>query len=122
MGVRLLRALVSESSLGTVCAYMGHIQANAEASVRAMLRAFAASTGMGRRGTVRARDRLDEGAAIVLEITVDATDGSATFDFTGTSPQLHANLNAPKAVTYSAVIYSLRCMCDTEMPLNQVRG
>jgi 5-oxoprolinase (ATP-hydrolysing) len=85
-----------------------------------MLRAFAASAGMGSRGTVRARDRLDEGAEIVLQITIDVTDGSAIFDFTGTSPQLHANLNAPKAVTYSAVIYSLRCLCDTEMPLNQV--
>jgi len=43
MGLRLLRALVAESSLATVGAYMGHIQDNAEASVRAMLRAFAAS-------------------------------------------------------------------------------
>ena len=26
---------------------------------------------------------------------------------------------APRAVTYSAVIYSLRALCDTDMPLNQ---
>jgi len=119
MGLALLNSLVEESSLDTVCEYMGHIQSNAEATVRAMLRAFSASRNLGERGTVRASDRLDEGAEITLEVTIDATDGSAIFDFRGTAPQLHSNLNAPKAVTYSAVIYSLRCLCDSEMPLNQ---
>ena len=122
MGLALLNSLVEESSLDTVCEYMGHIQSNAEATVRAMLRAFSASRNLGERGTVRASDRLDEGAEITLEVTIDATDGSAIFDFRGTAPQLHSNLNAPKAVTYSAVIYSLRCLCDSEMPLNQARA
>ena len=46
-------------------------------------------------------------------------DGSAVFDFTGTGPQLHGNLNAPPAVAASAVIYSLRCMVTRDIPLNQ---
>ena len=50
MGLKLLNSLVAESSLATVCEYMGHIQNNAEATVRAMLRAFAASRGLGARG------------------------------------------------------------------------
>ena len=42
------------------------------------------------------------------------------FDFEGTGPEVHGNTNAPPAVTYSAIIYSLRCMVDQDIPLNQV--
>lgn len=30
-----------------------------------------------------------------------------------------ANTNAPEAVTYSAIIYCLRCLISEEIPLNQ---
>lgn len=33
---------------------------------------------------------------------------------------MYGNINAPPAVTYSAIIYSLRCMVCQEIPLNQV--
>ena len=42
------------------------------------------------------------------------------FDFEGTGPEVFGNTNAPPAVTYSAIIYSLRCMVRQEIPLNQV--
>ena len=32
---------------------------------------------------------------------------------------MYANLNAPKSVTYSAIIYCLRCLVKQEIPLNQ---
>ena len=32
---------------------------------------------------------------------------------------MFGNTNAPPAVTYSAIIYSLRCMVPQEIPLNQ---
>jgi 5-oxoprolinase (ATP-hydrolysing) len=41
------------------------------------------------------------------------------FDFGGTGPQVLGNLNAPPAVTFSAVIYSLRCLLDSDIPLNE---
>jgi 5-oxoprolinase (ATP-hydrolysing) len=41
------------------------------------------------------------------------------FDFTGTSEEIYGNVNAPRAVTISAVIYSLRAMVDRDTPLNQ---
>lgn len=41
------------------------------------------------------------------------------FDFAGTGPEVYANHNAPPAVTYSAVIYALRCLVRQEIPLNQ---
>ena len=46
--------------------------------------------------------------------------GSAVFDFTGTTHQVHGNCNAPRAITLSALIYCLRCMVGHDVPLNQV--
>ena len=60
------------------------------------------------------------GTPIKLAVTVDRRDGSALFDFQGTGPEVYGNINAPPAVTYSAIIYSLRCMVRQEIPLNQV--
>ena len=37
----------------------------------------------------------------------------------GTWPEVFGNCNAPRAVTYSAIIYCLRCMVDLDIPLNQ---
>jgi 5-oxoprolinase (ATP-hydrolysing) len=34
-------------------------------------------------------------------------------------PRSKGNLNAPRAVTMSAVIYCLRCLVRREIPLNQ---
>ena len=55
-----------------------------------------------------------------LSVTIDRREGSAVFDFEGTGPEVYGNTNAPPAVTYSAIIYSLRCMVDQDIPLNQV--
>lgn len=46
--------------------------------------------------------------------------GTAVFDFSGTSPEVYGNLNTPRAVTLSAIIYCLRCMVGHDVPLNQV--
>lgn len=63
---------------------------------------------------------MDDGTPIELSVTIDRRQGSATFDFTGTGPELYGNLNAPPAVTASAVIYCLRCLIpDVDIPLNQ---
>jgi len=51
---------------------------------------------------------------------VMVVQGSALFDFTGTSPEVQGNCNAPRAVTLSALIYCLRCMVGHDVPLNQV--
>lgn len=46
--------------------------------------------------------------------------GSAVFDFSGTGPEVFGNLNAPRAITLSALIYCLRCLVGRDIPLNQV--
>lgn len=114
-GIRLLQQLVEEYGLNTVDAYMRFIQNNAEVAVRDMLKRFARDNGT----TASAVDYMDDGTPIVLTITIDSETGSAVFDFTGTGPQVLANHNAPPAVTYSAVIYSLRSLVNQDIPLNQ---
>lgn len=118
-GIALVHELIGEYGLGVVQAYMRHICANAEHAVREMLREFSLSRGLPEVGTVAAEDHLDDGSRIALSVTIDRRDGSAVFDFEGTGPEIHGNLNAPPAVTYSAIIFSLRCLVRQDIPLNQ---
>lgn len=97
------------------------MQENAEQAVREMLKNFSRERGLPEVGTVVALDHMDDGTPIKLSVTVDRASGSASFDFEGTGPEVYNSCNAPPAVTLSAIIYSLRCMVHSEIPLNQVR-
>ena len=108
-GVQELRRMVEQFGLGVVQAYMGHVQDNAEESVRRVI--------------TRLKDGafslpLDNGAQISVAIRVDAVRRSAEIDFTGTSPQLSNNFNAPTAVCMAAVLYVFRTLVNDEIPLN----
>ena len=118
-GIDLLQEMVQNWSLEVVQGYMKHIQDNAEESVRMMLQELSAREELPQVGTIHAVDYLDDGSPIRLALTIDRRDGSACFDFAGTGTELWGNLNAPKAVTHSAVLYALRCLIRQEMPLNQ---
>lgn len=129
-GVALMQELVTIYGLEVVSAYMGHIQSAAESAVRRMLCSFANSKRQSLPASngpddthlvaVSAEDFLDDGSPIRLKITIDSVTGSAVFDFGGTGHEVLGNLNAPPAVTASAVIYCLRCLLtDMDIPLNQ---
>ncbi|XP_067934707.1 5-oxoprolinase-like [Watersipora subatra] len=119
-GIKLITSLIEEYDLPLVQAYMAHIQHNAEEAVRDMLKEVAAET-MQTLGTniLRAEDFMDDGSKIQLTVSLDSAKGTAVFDFDGTARQVVGNCNAPRAVTLSAVIYSLRCMVGRDIPLNQ---
>ena len=108
-GVQELRAMVTQFGRETVAAYMLHVQDNAEESVRRVITAL-------HDGSFELE--LDNGARIVVKVTVDAAQRAATIDFTGTSAQLPNNFNAPKAVTVAAVLYVFRLLVDDDIPLN----
>jgi len=55
---------------------------------------------------------------IQIHIEINTETGSAMIDFDGTGPEIRGNLNAPISVVYSAVIYCLRAMLDSDIPLN----
>jgi 5-oxoprolinase (ATP-hydrolysing) len=108
-GVQELHAMVAQFGRTTVAAYMGHVQDNAEESVRRVIGAL-------KNGEFELP--LDNGARIVVRLTVDTEQREATIDFSGTSAQLPNNFNAPKAVTMAAVLYVFRTLVDDDIPLN----
>ncbi|MEO7385166.1 MAG: hydantoinase B/oxoprolinase family protein, partial [Novosphingobium sp.] len=93
-----------------VAAYMGHVIDNAEESVRRVIARLAS-------GSFTAA--MDDGAKIVVNVTIDQPARSATIDFTGTSEQRAGNFNAPRAVTRAAVLYAFRCLTGDSLPLNE---
>ncbi|KAL4882942.1 Hydantoinase B/oxoprolinase-domain-containing protein [Aspergillus karnatakaensis] len=113
-GMTLVQALIQEYTLPVVQMYMRAIQSNAELAVRSYL----LSTRKRLSSHLSATDQMDNGTLINLSITISA-DGSATFDFTGTGVEMLSNINAPPAITHSAIIYTLRLLIGTDIPLNQ---
>jgi 5-oxoprolinase (ATP-hydrolysing) len=115
-GINLITALISDYTEPVVQFYMHQIQLNAESSVRRLLKSVA-ERHKGQ--TLKALDYMDDGSPIQLEVTINGAEGTATFDFTGTGPEVYGNINAPRAVTFSAIIYCLRCLISEDIPLNQ---
>ncbi|MFL5030057.1 MAG: hydantoinase B/oxoprolinase family protein, partial [Xanthobacteraceae bacterium] len=108
-GVQELHKMVALFSLPVVHAYMGHVQDNAEESVRRVIEALHDS---------EFSYEADHGNVIKVKITVDKKKREATVDFTGTSPQQGTNFNAPEPVTRAAVLYVFRIMVDSDIPMN----
>jgi 5-oxoprolinase (ATP-hydrolysing) len=108
-GADELRTICGQYGLEVVSAYMGHVQDNAAEAVR---RAIARLHGG------KATCAMDDGSAIVVEISIDKENRSARVDFTGTSKQLPTNFNAPIAVCRAAVLYVFRTLIDEDIPLN----
>jgi len=109
LGQRLLRELAQEVGEAAVTAYMGYVQDYAETAVRRLLS--------------RLKDgaytlALDGGAVIAVAVRIDRQHGQAVIDFTGTSPQVAGNLNAPASITHSAVLYVFRTLIEADIPLN----
>ena len=109
-GAQELRKMVAQYGLDVVEAYMGHVQDNAEESVRRVI---------GKLKDARFEQKMDDGSIIRVAVTVDAEARGARIDFTGTSATLATNLNAPSAVARAAVLYVFRCMVDDDIPLNE---
>ncbi|MGW0662415.1 hydantoinase B/oxoprolinase family protein [Streptodolium elevatio] len=109
-GVEEVGRMIDHFGLDVVQAYMRHVQDNAEEAVRRVIDAL--DDGAYTYET-------DSGATIAVRITVDRANRSATVDFTGTSPQLATNLNAPSSVVSAAVLYVFRTLVADEIPLNE---
>ncbi|THZ42547.1 hypothetical protein D6C87_04921 [Aureobasidium pullulans] len=115
-GINLINTLIDDYGEGVVQFYMTSIQDNAELSVRNLLKEVSKRfEGQD----LSAVDYMDDGSPIKLNVQIDAEKGEAVFDFTGTGPEVYGNINAPEAVTYSAIIYCLRCLISEDIPLNQ---
>ena len=108
-GIRELKKMVAHFGLDVVEAYMGHVQDNAEESVRRVLDVLTDSTF---------EVDMDQGTKVRVAIRVDKQARRATVDFTGTSPSQNNNFNAPEPVTRAATLYVFRTLVQDAIPMN----
>lgn len=108
-GIQELLRMVDHFGLDVVRAYMGHVQDNAEESVRRVLDGL--DDGVF-------KYEMDNGAQIQVQVRIDKASRTADVDFTGTSAQQPSNFNAPFPVCRAAVLYVFRTLVDDDIPLN----
>lgn len=108
-GIMGLESMVAQYGLNTVQQYMAHVQNNAEQAVTKAI----AKLKSGQFVT-----EMDNGIRIAVTITVNASQGTAIIDFSGTSPQGDHNFNTPKAVVQAVVLYVFRTLVQDPIPLN----
>ena len=108
-GAQELERMCGQFGLDVVCAYMQHVQDNAEEVVRRTLSVL---------NDGRFEYALDDGAKIAVSVSIDRETRSAVIDFAGTSAQQPNNYNAPSSICKAAVLYVFRTLVDDDIPLN----
>jgi len=108
-GAEVLAQTARDYGPDVVAAYMRHVLANAEESVRRLL---------GRLDDGAFDYEMDNGAHVRVRIGIDKPARSATLDFTGTSEQLPDNFNAPFSIVRAASLYVVRTLIDDVIPMN----
>ncbi|MWB76790.1 5-oxoprolinase [Pseudooceanicola sp. 216_PA32_1] len=109
-GIAEVGRMIDTFGTDTVLAYMAHVQANAEASVRQVITSLKDGA---------CTYPLDDGSQIRVRISVDADKGEAVLDFTGTSPQHPGNYNAPRSITTAVTLYVFRTLVGRDIPMNE---
>ena len=109
-GIVALQTLVEREGQSLVQQQMTLLQQDAAHSVQRLL--------------LRLRDArhqlaLDDGSCLVVQVSLDPQRQRLRLDFSGTSLQRQGNFNAPQAVTRAAVLYVIRCLLDSDIPLNE---
>ncbi|GKY87431.1 hydantoinase B/oxoprolinase family protein [Sinisalibacter aestuarii] len=109
-GRRELLRVVENYGLDVVRAYMGHVQDNAEESVRRVIDRLSDGSFVY---------PLDHGVEIRVAVRVDRANRRAVVDFTGTSGQHKGNYNAPLSISRAVVLYTFRTLVGSAIPLNE---
>lgn len=63
----------------------------------------------------------DDGASddpVMIRLRIDHGPDGLTFDFEGSAPQRHGNVNAVAPMTHSSVFYALKILTDATIPAN----
>jgi 5-oxoprolinase (ATP-hydrolysing) len=109
-GVQELRKMVDQFGLDVVQAYMGHVQDNAEESVRRVITRLKDGKAVHAAAGQRRADQ--------VAIRVDAASAQCRGRLHRHQPQQTNNFNAPTAVCMAAVLYVFRTLVDDDIPLN----
>lgn len=115
-GINLVQDLFKEHGFHVVEYNMKAIRLNAETAVRNFFRDQAF---IHKNKALCATDYFDDGTKVQVKITIDPEEGEALFDFDGTEEEVYGCMNSPPSITYSCVIYVLRCLINQRIPLNQ---
>jgi 5-oxoprolinase (ATP-hydrolysing) len=107
-GVAELGRMTDHFGLDVVQAYMEHVQDNAEEAYGGSSERCATANA-----PMSSTTGCDQGRG-----PGEPVARSAEIDFTGTSPQLPDNFNAPSSVAMAAVLYVLRTLVADDIPLN----
>ncbi|MDP3061888.1 MAG: hydantoinase B/oxoprolinase family protein, partial [Chloroflexota bacterium] len=116
VGEQRLKEIVARYGLADVHEHMASLLDYSERMTRAAIQRIP-------QGVYSFLDYMDddgiEGEPVPIAVRVTVKDDEMTFDFTGTSPQRPGSINAPLAVTVSAVLYVIRCVTGEQAPANQ---
>ncbi len=109
-GQQQLEKLAAQHGVEKLFRYMRLLKDRAAAELQKALLPFEGKM-------LKSTEFLDDGHRINLRLTV--TGGVMTIDFTGVSKRHPRNLNANLSIIYSAVLYVLRLLAQTNLPLNE---
>ncbi|MDP3064616.1 MAG: hydantoinase B/oxoprolinase family protein [Chloroflexota bacterium] len=116
VGEQRLKEIVARYGLADIHEHMASLLDYSERMTRAAIQRIP-------QGAYSFLDYMDddgiEGEPVPIAVSVTVKDDEMTFDFTGTSPQRPGSINAPLAVTVSAVLYVIRCVTGEQAPANQ---
>jgi N-methylhydantoinase B/oxoprolinase/acetone carboxylase alpha subunit len=115
-GVRRFEELLARYGPEEVRVRARSARARSRAAVRAAVRSFPL-------GTFRFTDHLDDdghgSGPIPICLALYREGDTLRFDFSGSAPQQKGSVNAPLAVTHSAVYYAVVCLLDESVELNE---
>ncbi|MEM8961427.1 MAG: hydantoinase B/oxoprolinase family protein [Acidobacteriota bacterium] len=109
-GAEALCRLADDHGHDIVASFMRRLRERARSRLRAALDRHPLDQA-------HAREHLDDGTPI--EVSIQRNDVGLVVDFTGTGAVHPGNLNAPRAVARSAVLYVLRLLIAEPLPLNE---
>ena len=117
VGERRLRELVIEHGHDEVLTYAQHLQDYSERLTRAAIMQWPD-------GEYAFEDVIelvdgDSLSLVPIRVTVRIAGDEILFDFAGSSPVIHASLNAVIAITQSACYYVVRCLVGDQVPMNE---
>src|SRR6185437_218407 len=117
LGARRMAELAASHGAATLAAGFDELIRRTEARMRAAIARIPP-------GSYSFADVMDDDGAgatdipIKLRIDVGGDDGRIRFDFAGTGKQVRGNINTTINATRAAVLYTLKCLLDPDIPNN----